>query len=145
MFDYYALREIKRRKLRSLANVSGYAIAVSFLIITVALAQGYNVVASGALRGIGTHFVVYIPASTVCPCEFREVGPFFKDVYTPTFNLSLVETINGLSGVEIAAPYLMFRLDNLTIGGIAVNQLATQTTTVSPDEVVKGGYLEADD
>ena len=73
MFDYYALREIKRRKLRSLANISGYAIAVSFLIITVALAQGYNVVASGALRGIGTHFVVYIPASTVCPCEFREV------------------------------------------------------------------------
>ena len=145
MFAHYAIKEIKRRKLRSFANISGYIIAVAFLIITVSLAQGYNVVASGALRGIGTHFVVYIPGSTVCPCEIREVGPFFNDVYTPTFNLSLVETIEGLSGVEDAAPYLMFKLDNLTIGGIAVGQLATQTTTVSTEEVVKGRYLEADD
>ena len=72
--------------------------------------------AAGALSGIGTHFAVYIPASKVCPnCEYIEVGPFFRDVYTPTFNSSLVETIRGLPGVEDAAPCLIFRLDNLTI------------------------------
>ena len=145
MCAYYAIREIKRRKLRSLANVFGYVVAVAFLIITVTLAQGYTVVATGALRGMGTHFIVYIPASTVCPCEFRDVGPFFKDVYTPTFNQSLVETIGGLPGVEDASPYLTFKLDNVTIGGIEIDDLATRTTTVSPDEVYKGRYLEADD
>ncbi len=145
MFAYYAMKEIKRRKLRSLANILGYVIAVAFLIIIITLAQGYNLVATGALRGIGTHFVAYIPASAVCPCQLEEVGPFFKDVYTPTFNSSLVETIKQLPGVEDAAPYLMFKLANLTIGGIEVNDLATKTTTVSPEEVVKGRYLEADD
>lgn len=140
----YAIKEIKRRKLRSLANILGYVVAVAFLIITVSLAQGYNIVATGALRGIGTHFAVYIPASTDCPCQSGEVGPFFKEVYTPTFNSSIVETIKTLPGVEDAAPYIMFKLDNLTIGGIEVNNLATQTTAVSPDEVVRGRYLEAD-
>jgi hypothetical protein len=40
------MKEIKRRKLRSLANVLGYIIAGAFLIITVTFAQGYNVVAT---------------------------------------------------------------------------------------------------
>lgn len=138
----YALKEIKRRKLRSLTNILGYVIAVAFLIVMFSLAQGYSLVATGALRGIGTHFAVYIPASTVCPCQLGEVGPFFKEVYTPTFNSSLVETIKALPGVEDAAPYLMFKLDNLTIGGIEVSNLATKTTAVSPTEVVRGRYLE---
>ena len=143
---HYAVKEMKRRKLRSVANVLGYVVAVAFLIIIVTLAQAYNAVAAGALNGIGTHFAVYIPASRACPnCEDIEVGPFFKDVYTTTFNSSLVETIGGLSGVEDASPYLTFRLDNLVIGGIEVDDLATETTAVAPDEVVKGRYLRMDD
>lgn len=142
----YALKEIKRRKLRSLANVAGYVIAVAFLIIAVTFAQGYNLVASASLEGIGTHFVVYIPASKDCPCQFGEVGPFFKDTYTPTFNSTLIETIKNLPGVADAAPCLMFKLDNLTICGINYEDVATNTTTVSPDEVAPGGrYLENSD
>ena len=38
------MKEIRRRKLRSLVNVWGYVIAVAFLMITVTSAQGYNVV-----------------------------------------------------------------------------------------------------
>ena len=143
---HYAVKEIKRRKLRSMANVLGYVVAVAFLIIIITLAQAYNTVAAGALNGIGTHFAVYIPASKACPnCEYIEVGPFFRGVYTPTFNSSLVETIGGLPGVEDASPCLTFRLDNLVIGGIEVSDLATETTAVAPDEVVKGRYLEVDD
>src|SRR3990170_8105117 len=145
MLAQYALKEIKRRKLRSSANILGYVIAVAFLIVTVSFAQGYNLVAVGALRGIGTHFVAYIPVSTGCPCQLAETGPFFKEVYTATFNSTLAESIRGLPGVEDAAPYLMYKLDNLTIGGIDVNALATKTDAVSPVDVVKGGYLETDD
>jgi putative ABC transport system permease protein len=147
MFANYAVKEIKRRKLRSLANVLGYAIAVAFLIIIITLAQAYNVVAAGALKGIGTHFAVYIPASGACPnCAAGiEVGIFFRDVYTPTFNSSLVETIGGLPGVEDASPYLTFRLENLLIGGIQVDDLATETTVVAPDEVARGSYLKKED
>lgn len=140
MFAHYAVKEIKRRKLRSLVNVLGYVIAVAFLIIAVTLAQGYNVVAAGALNRIGTHFVVYIPASKTCPCQFGEVGPFFKDAYTPTFNLSIVETVKALPGVADAAPCLMFRLDNLTICGVDFDSLATETNVVSSNMLVEGNY-----
>src|SRR4030042_1422861 len=98
MLLQYAMKEIKRRKLRSLTNVLGYVIAVAFLVSIVTLSQGYNSVAAGDLRGIGTHFAVYIPASKSCPCQFGEIGPFFKDVYTPTFNSSVVDTIRNMAG-----------------------------------------------
>ena len=143
MFVQYALKEIKRRKLRSSANIIGYGIAIAFLIVAVTLAQGYNWVAAGALNGIGTHFVVYVPASKNCPCQFGEVGPFFKDTYTPTFNLSIVKTVKSLPGVADAAPCLMFRVNNLTICGIDFTSLATKTNAASPDEIVKGSYLNA--
>ena len=148
----FAVREIKRRKIESLTNIIGYAFATCFLIIIITLAQGYNVVASGELRGIGTHFVAYIPESTSCPCqtftldEFPvEVGPYFKDVYTTTFPSGVLEKIGDLEGVEDVAPYLMFRLDNLTIGGIEVDSLATEATVVSQNTVVAGRYLETTD
>jgi putative ABC transport system permease protein len=143
MFAQYALKEIKRRKLRSSANIIGYVIAIAFLVVAVTLAQGYNWVAAGALNGIGTHFVVYVPASKNCPCQFGEVGPFFKDTYTPTFNLSIVETIKSLPGVADAAPCMMFRFNNLTICGIDFTSLAAKTNAVSPDEIVNGSYLNA--
>jgi putative ABC transport system permease protein len=145
MFVQYAMKEIRRRKLRSLANVLGYVIAVAFLIITVTFAQGYNVVAKGELNRIGTHFVVYIPASKTCPCQFGEVGPFFKDTYTPTFNLSIVETVKALPGVANAAPCLMFRLDNLTICGVNFDSLATETNVVSSNMLVEGNYSKVYD
>jgi putative ABC transport system permease protein len=140
-----AVKEIKGHKLRSLSNISGYAIAVAFLIIIVTLAQGYNLVAEVSLRGIGTHFLVYIPASKTCPCQYGEVGPFFKEVYTPTFNLSLVDEIKNLKGIDDAAGCLMFKVENFTICGIQVGSLATETNTVAPTDVVKGSYLKADD
>ena len=146
MLTHYAVKEIKRRKLRSVINILGYVIAVSFLIILVTLAQGYNDVATVDLNGIGTHFSVYIPASKACPnCESIEVGPYFKNAYTTTFNYSFVEEISRLPGVEDASPYLMFRLDALVIGGIEIDNLATETNVVAPDEVVSGRYLRAAD
>jgi putative ABC transport system permease protein len=145
MLLQYALKEIRRRKLRSAGNIIGYAIAIAFLIVAVTFAQGYNLVATGVLNGIGTHFAVYVPASATCPCQLGEVGPYFKGTYTPTFNASIVETIKQNHGVADAAPVLAFRLENLTICGIEVNSLATAANVVSPDEVVKGSYLKADD
>jgi ABC-type antimicrobial peptide transport system permease subunit len=140
-----ALREINRRKLRSIASILGYTIGVAFLIIVVTLAQSYNVVAAGALNRIGTHFVVYIPASKTCPCQFGEVGPFFKDTYTPTFNMSIVETVKALPGVADAAPCLMFRLEDFIICGVNFDSLATQTNVVSSAMLVEGNYSKVQD
>jgi putative ABC transport system permease protein len=140
MLARYAVREIKRRKLRSVASIMGYIMGVAFLIIVVTFAQSYNFVAAGALNRIGTHFVVYIPASRTCPCQFQEVGPFFRDTYTPTFNLSIVEKIRMLPGVADAAPCLMFRLDNLTICGVNFDSLATETNVVSSNMLVEGNF-----
>jgi putative ABC transport system permease protein len=128
-----------------MANVLGYVIAVASLIVLVTLAQGYNAVAAVDLRGIGTHFALYIPSSKVCPCNVAEVGPSFRDIYTPTFNLSVVQTIKNLPGVLDAAPCLSFRLENLTISGVDFDALSTQTTVVGPDELVKGAFPSFND
>jgi len=140
MIARHALREINRRKLRSFASIMGYSIGIAFLIIVVTLSQSYNLVAEGALNRIGTHFVVYIPASKSCPCQFGEVGPFFKDAYTPTFNLSIIETVETIESVADAAPCLMFRLNNLTICGVDFDSLATETNVVSSNMVIDGNY-----
>jgi putative ABC transport system permease protein len=140
-----AIREIRRRKLRNIASMMGYVIGVAFLIIAVTFAQSYNLVAEGALDRIGTHFVVYIPASKTCPCQFGEVGPFFRDVYTPTFNLTIVETVKALPGVADAAPCLMFRLGDLTICGVIFDSLATETNVVSSKMIVEGSYSRVHD
>ncbi len=145
MIRQYALKEIRRRKLRSAANIVGYSIAIAFLVVAVTLAGAYNWVAEGTLNGIGTHFAVYIPVSQTCPCQFGEVGPVFKNTYTPTYNTTIVETIRGLPGVADAAPCLMFRLENLTICGINATAQATRTNVVAPNEVVEGRYLTEND
>ena len=145
MYTYYALKEIRSRKLRTAANTMGYIIAVAFMISLVSLAHAYTLTTTEALRGIGTHFMVFIPATTQCPCEFLDVGPIIKEFYTITFNMNVIEIIRDLPGVEDAAPFLMVMLGNLTIGGIDVDRLATKTNAVSPEEVVEGRYLEAAD
>jgi ABC-type lipoprotein release transport system permease subunit len=145
MILQYAIREIKRRRLRSVASIIGYVVAVAVLIVAVTFAQSYNVVATAALNRIGTHFVVYIPASQTCPCQFAEVGPFFKGAYTPTSNLNIVEAVKKVPGVADAAPCLMFRFDNLTICGVNFDSLATQTNVVSSKMLVDGNYSSVHD
>jgi putative ABC transport system permease protein len=144
MLGSYALKEIKRRKLRSTASVMGYVIAVAFLIILVTFAQSYNVEATAQLNQVGTHFVVYTPDSIVCPCSLiAEVGPFFKSTYTSTFGSGIVDTVAALPGVADAAPCLMFRLGNLTICGVDYDSLATQANVVAPKTIVAGDYSKA--
>ena len=140
-----AVREIKRRKSRSVASIMGYILGVALLIIIVTFAQSYNLVAATALNRIGTHFAVYIPASTICPCETAEVGPFFKGAYTPTFNSSIVETVKALHGVAEAAPCLVFRFNDLTICGVNFDSLATKTNAVSPDTLLEGNYSKVNE
>lgn len=140
----YAIKEVRRRKIRTLANVMGYVFAVAFMIALVSFGQAYSAMETSILRGIGTHFAVFIPAKTVSWGEFA-VGPFFKGVYTGSFNMNVVEAVRALPGVDDAAPYLMFIRGNLTIGGIDISRLATNTTAVSPENVVEGRYLEATD
>ena len=145
MIAKFSIREIKRRKLGNIDSIMGYVMGIAFLITPVTLADSYNLVAEGALNRIGTHFVVYIPASKTCPCEFGEVGPFFKDTYTPTFNSSIVETVADLPGVADAAPCLMFKLENLTICGVNFDSLATKTNVVSPEMLVADDYSKVYD
>ena len=145
MIAKFSIREIKRHKLGNIDSIMGYVMGIAFLITPVTLADSYNLVAEGALNRIGTHFVVYIPASKTCPCEFGEVGPFFKDTYTPTFNSSIVETVAALPSVADAAPCLMFKSENLSICGVNFDSLATKTNVVSPEMLVADDYSKVYD
>lgn len=143
----FAAKEISGRKSRTTANILGFALAVSSLIMIVSLAQAHNMAAVNILRGTGTHFMIFIPESFSCGCEGIgiEVGPFAEGVYTRTFNESIVSTIRTLPSVKDAAAYSLFRFNELTIGGIDIGRLATNTTACAATDVVKGRYLSLDD
>lgn len=139
----YAVKEIRRRRVRTLANVLGYVVAVAFMIALVSFAQAYSIMEADILRGVGTHFAVYVPAETEFPSS--SVSPFFKGVCTESFNMNVVDAVRALPGVKDAAPLLMLKLHDLTIGGIDIDRLATGTTAVSSEEVVDGRDLETTD
>lgn len=117
------------------------------MIALVSIAQAYSLVEINVLKGVGTHFMVFIPGSLTCGCENLgvNVGPFAEGVYTHTFDENIVETVRSLPGVRDAAPYLLFRFGESTISGIDIGRLATNTTACAPSDIVKGRYLTFED
>ncbi len=150
----YAIKELRRHKGRTIANIIGYASAVSFMVILVSFVQFQNRAAVSTLKGIGTHFVAYLPEST-CSCDFMSgapaFGPCIEGVRTSVIDASVVETIRSQPGIRVVTPYIRFKTYDqnynsiFTIGGIDPTSLATHKTVCSPKNVVKGRYLTTSD
>ena len=148
----YALKELRRHKARTAANLLGYAAAVAFMVIVMSLSYSYSSAAVGVLKVTGTHFIAFNPdAEGCCPDQyFGKGGPCAEGVYTALIDSSRLETIKGLPGVRDAAPYLLFGMYHgegnfLTIGGSDLNSLATTTNVCASADLLQGRYLTPDD
>ena len=59
------------------------------------------------------------------------MGPYFGDVFTPTFDSKVVEKVETINGLYDATPFIMFRLDNLTIGGMESDSVVIEASVDS--------------
>jgi len=136
----YTLKEIRRRKYRTIMNVLGFAIAVATLITLVMAARGWEACTTEPLNNIGTD-IIYIYTA---PVEPSNKGCYIVNhLFSYPFNQTLLDEIEQLPTVESAVPILMHRLRAMVFVGIDPTE--TVTNAVLPRDIIEGRYLTPDD
>jgi ABC-type lipoprotein release transport system permease subunit len=138
---FYAMREIGRRKSRTLSNVAGFAIGIAALVTLVMAARGWEACTAGPLRALGAD-MIFIYSAPLAPTP--GAGCYIAmHLFTYPFDMSLIHDISRVPGVEHVAPLLMQRMRAVTLCGIDPGE--TTTNAVLPNDVVEGRYLTPSD
>ena len=136
----YAMKEIRRRKYRTVMNIAGVVIAITTLITLVMAARGWETCTTAPLNTIGTDIVFIYTA----PVEAKGSGCYIVNhLFSYPFNQTLLNEIEELPTVECGVPILMHRLRAMVFTGIDPSE--TQTNAVLPKDVIEGRYLKPDD
>jgi len=147
-----AWRELRRRKGRASANILGYLLAVTIMVVLVAILTFSQNAASSVLSGTGTHFIAFVPArmptSSAKLLDGENEGFLAMGVAADLISETFVDQVKRLATVRDAAPYLLFRFKDpeskrtLTIGGFDTeNNLAVSTTTCAACDILSGRFL----
>jgi hypothetical protein len=136
----YALKEMRRRKYRTAANIAGFVIVVATLVSLVTAARGWEAVTATPLKDIGTDLILIysapvVPSGTGCYIA--------NHLFSFPFNQSSIAEINDVAGVEHAVPVLMHRMGAIVFTGIDPSE--TETNAILPNSVVEGRYLTSED
>ena len=136
----YALKEMRRRKYRTAANIAGFVIVVATLISLVTAARCWEAVTSTPLKEIGTDLLLIysapvVPSGTGCYIA--------NHLFSFPFNQSSIEEIRAVVGVENAVPVLMHRMGAIVFTGI--NPSERETNAILPESVIDGRYLTPED
>jgi putative ABC transport system permease protein len=150
----YALRELSRRKRRTIAALAGYAAGVAVISIILTVLFNGERAADSVLKGTGTHFTAYYPS---CPEELcqdilldKEHEGFFVGLTrVRALDESVISTIRAMDSVADAAPFVIFRLSNsgaavrdFTIGGMPPgNTVSVRANSCSAQDLVAGRFL----
>lgn len=136
----YALKEMRRRKYRTAANIAGFVIVVATLVSLVTAARGWEAVTAAPLKGIGTD-LIFIYSAPVVPSG---TGCYIANhLFSFPFNQSSITEISDVAGVERAVPVLMHRMGAIVFTGIDPEE--TKTNAVLPTNIVEGRYLTPED
>jgi putative ABC transport system permease protein len=147
----YLFKELKRHRWRTVAGISGYAIASLFILLVLSVTRTNEKDSVGILKGTGTHFIVYIPSSSSCcsPGEKHDIdGSLIAEGgYTLMLNSDLIYTLKEMNGVKDAAPYLLYKIfdknlnTNISFGGIDTSSIATTTNVCASTNLISGRYF----
>ncbi len=151
----YALREVSRRKQRTIGNVSGYSFAVAVLLI---LASWINYAQDSfieRLSDIGAHLIAFQSSEEYCCPSTNDdatEGFIVAETNTALFAADLVEDINRIPYVLEASAYISYRFKdpiqgfNFTVGGLDLTKpIAYGATVASPKNIVSGRFLTNND
>ena len=146
----YALRELIRRKGRSSAAMTGYALAVIIFSVLLSLLYYSDQSMNRTLQNTGTHFIVYKPA---CCTLFRlkdaaNEGFWANGNRSSLIPINLIGRIKQLPTVADASPLLSFLFkDSITYseytvaGFIPENKISVVNTTCAAADVVNGRFI----
>lgn len=136
----YAMKEIRRRKYRTIVNIAGFVIAISTLITLVMAARGWETCTKVPLNRIGTDIIFIYTA----PIQPASSGCYIANhLFSYPFNQTLLNEIEDIPDVECAVPVLMHRLRAMVFTGI--DPYETETNAVLPTAIVEGRYLTPHD
>jgi putative ABC transport system permease protein len=136
----YALKELRRRKYRTAANIAGFVIVVATLVALVTTARGWEASTAEPLKEIGTDMIMIysapvVPSGTGCYIA--------NHLFSFPFNQTDIAEIGEVDGVEHAVPVLMHRMGAVVFTG--VDPCETETNAVLPSNVVEGRFLTSED
>ena len=154
-----ALRELMRRRSRTLSNIFGYLLAVALMVVLVSVLFDSKVKSDAILNSTGTHFVAFLPAceGACSSCVKQETsseyeGYVVNGTSTGLFPVDFVEEVLRLPSVKDAAPFLLFQFKDpvdgrlFTVGGLPPNHaIATGNTSCAPADIVEGRFLAQND
>ena len=148
----YVLLEMKRKPVRTLGTVLGFALGVSLFAVCSVLVYSNNHRLWRTLSNTGTHFIAYKPVCCETPyIDDRENQGFFANG-TPTnpFRKTVEAAVAGLGSVNDAAAAIQFRINTpigyLTITGVPLDRRkSVAANACSAADVVAGRYFTETD
>lgn len=136
----YALRELRRRKNRSIINIIGFIIVVATLITLVTTARAWDASTAEPLKEIGTDIILVYSA----PVVPSGTGCFIVNhLFSFPFEQSSIEEIQDIEGVERVVPILMHRMGAVVLVGFDPEE--KETNAILPGNIVEGRYLTSED
>ncbi len=144
----FIIKELRRHQWRTIANISGYIIAILFILLFLSVSRTNDNESVGILKGTGTHFIVYIPSKTNCCVSETSNGSVFAEgLYTQMLNHNMINSIRKIEGVKDAAPYLLYRMYDekykaeISLGGIDIGSIATENNVCAPTNLISGKFI----
>lgn len=135
------MRELRRRKYRTISNTAGFLIAVVTLVTLITAARGWTAVTAAPLRAIGTD-IVLIYSAPIAPTP--GTGCYIAmHLFAYPFNQTYITEMAQIPGVQHAAPILMHRMRAVVFTGIDPSE--TETNAILPSDVIEGRYLLPED
>lgn len=104
-FVTLAVKNLMRRRGRTVLTVLGVAIAISVLFSLIALNTGYEIELNREMNSLGAH-ILAVPKG--CPYEAASLM-IHGGVIPKYLNISDLEMVSSIEGVEVASPLLMYQ------------------------------------
>lgn len=146
----YIIKELRRHFWRTVASISGYAIAALFILILLCITGSNKKDSFGILQSTGTHFIIYIPTDSSCCTSNKANGSVFAEgVKTMMLDRGLVQTIKNIKGIKDAAPCLLYKMyhenfkSDVSIGGIDTTSVASENNVCARTNLIAGRFLSS--
>ncbi len=150
-----ALRELRRRKMRTITNIIGYSLAVAIMVIMINSIVYSKNASNNILNSTGTHFIASVPANiptcSLCSIktpENKDEGFVVYGVSTKLISTEFVNQVNKIQYIKDALLALLYRLRSKTDGHIftingfsPTNNIAVRTTTCAETDIVSGRFI----
>jgi putative ABC transport system permease protein len=156
-----AIRELTRRRNRTIANIIGYTLAVTAMVVLVSVLFFSRDTAGQVLTSTGTHFIAF---NSLTKCNKGQTGHCFENtkdskregfvangVKTKMLSSVWIPDIKKLPAVKDASAYLSFRFmdpqdgHQFVVGGFDPQSKAVATTCCAESDIVEGRFLTAND